>query len=277
MIHSKHGTEMADIVVGAKKVLFRVPKRKLLGIVPCFATLLDDTNTSKLPDIHEGDFDLLMDFVATDGYSMRDFHDYDNFVWDPVTFFALAEKLELPALQDLIIDKLVLTSEEYTELCDLEFARRAYKYTRAGSKLSKYALFVSCYRMQRKKARGELPPGSEAKLVELLQNSNCAADFLDFMKNGLGEVKHPREINYWDFFYSGKRPERVLPSSEESSLRSETPPSRRSRKKRILDDQPQSAAKKVKQTSNESEAILADHDTDVARIKQGRLPTETRS
>jgi hypothetical protein len=143
---SNNGNEIVDVSVGGTRALYRVPKQKLIKAVPRFADLLAGRLEIYLPDIGCEDFDLLIDFVDRGGVAIRPMYTAKKFVtelttsWDPISFFSLVERLELPRLQNLIMDTIIQYHKKERRLLSPEFVYRVYQTTRQGSAISRYAL-----------------------------------------------------------------------------------------------------------------------------------------
>ena len=117
-----------------------------MNVIPRFAEFLHDQLDISIPKIGCEEFDLLLDFVASGGVSIRPiFAAMKSEIglttsWDPISFFSLAEKLELHNLQNLIMDTIIQYHKKARELPNPDFASRAYQETRQGSAISQYAL-----------------------------------------------------------------------------------------------------------------------------------------
>ena len=132
---SKNGVEIADIYVRSPdEILFRCHKRKLCEVVPVFSKLLANSSTIHLPEVGCEEFDLLMGYVES-GSIPRMSEDS----WDPISFFSLAEKVELPSLQNYIMDTTIRYHRKIGQFASPQFAQRAYEETSEGSMMSKYA------------------------------------------------------------------------------------------------------------------------------------------
>ena len=133
---SKNGVDIADIYVGSPdEILFRCHKRKLCEVVPVFSKLLANSSTIHLPEVGCEEFDLL------DGIRGKRllFRRMSEDSWDPISFFSLAEKVELPSLQNLIMDTTIRYHRKIGQFASPQFAQRAYQETSEGSMMSKYA------------------------------------------------------------------------------------------------------------------------------------------
>jgi hypothetical protein len=134
---SKNGVDIADIYVGSPdEILFRCHRQKLCEVVPVFSKLLANSSTIHLPEISCEDFDLLMEYVESGGTSIRSMCEGS---WDPISFFSLAEKFELPSLQKRIMAKTVRYHRHIGQFASPQFAQRAYQEASEGSMMSKYA------------------------------------------------------------------------------------------------------------------------------------------
>jgi hypothetical protein len=132
---SKNGVDIADIYVGSPdEILFRCHRRKLCEVVPVFSKLLANSSTIHLPEVGCEEFDHLMDYVESGGIRTM-----SEDSWDPISFFSLAEKVELPSLQNLIMDTVIRYHREIGQFASPQFAQRAYQETSEGSMMSKYA------------------------------------------------------------------------------------------------------------------------------------------
>jgi hypothetical protein len=233
IVCSKNGTEMADIFVDSPEILYRVSKRKLLSNVPTFASFLDDTSTAHLPDIGCGEFDLLMEHIESGCTSIRPLllvqHSEANSVTcsSPIPFFALAERFELPILQNLIMDTIIEYQDKNGELPSLEMARQSYQRTKIGSGMSKYSACGLYYAVQKTRSEDMWPT---ADLLELFHDEKTfAADFIDLVRGG--EAQDPREMDH-ALFHTLPVLLAANPPSRKRDAESDAPSSQLNKKKR---------------------------------------------
>ncbi|KAN0111069.1 hypothetical protein V8E51_007456 [Hyaloscypha variabilis] len=114
-----------------------------------------------------------MDFVDRGGVSIRPMFTAKKSVtelttsWDPISFFSPAEKLELPRLQNLIMDTIVSYHKKERKLLSPDFAYRAYQTTSDRSTTS--------------------------QIVSLLgADKSFATDFVNLLRHGT--IKYPRKL-----------------------------------------------------------------------------------
>lgn len=117
-------------------MLFRCHRRKLCRVVPLFSKLLANSSNIHLLEVGCEEFDLLMEYVESGGTSIRTMSEE---LWDPISFFSLAEKFELPSLQKFIMDTTIRYHRDTGQFASPQFAQRAYQETSEGSMMSKYA------------------------------------------------------------------------------------------------------------------------------------------
>ena len=207
--------------------------------IPSFATPLGDASKTKLPDVGCEEFDLLIDFVDSDGTSIRPMCNIKTpdttpeASWDAISFFSLAKRLELPSLQNLIMDTIIQYHNKDREYPSPEFAQQAYQETRKGSTVSKYAFLAVRYTLQIETTSHKWLTVGIVKLLG--DNKSFATDFIGLV--GHRFLKDPRKIDR-DFFHAPPAPETVHPSTKNRSGQSEKITfSQNNRKRRSTDHQ----------------------------------------
>ncbi|KAE9372897.1 hypothetical protein N431DRAFT_483555 [Stipitochalara longipes BDJ] len=242
----EHGTKIASIVIGRGAVLYRTSKQRLLKIVPRFAAFLDHASKAYLPDISVEAFDLLMEYVNSDDMSIRpmtpmipdnDLHCYGPPCpsWDPVMFFSLAEKFELPFLQNLIMDAIMDFHNTKKQYPSSELVYQAYQHTEEGSAISRYALqgFVYSLRLGDNLV-------NEEDAVQLLKYKPIATDVVRFLNNNK-DMKDPRDQD----FHTSVAPEVAdLPTKQSSVKTVKSSSTQIEKKKRSTNHQESPAVKK---------------------------------
>jgi hypothetical protein len=182
------GVEMVDIYVGPKKEHFRVHKDKLCKI-DYFHKMFDggfaeaSSNSATFPGDHCEAFDVLLGW-AYHG-TLRDLATVkvEKFLhhasWCVVEAYALAEKLYLPQLQDLIMSAALDCYEKMEVLPDEASIQLAYRKTSEKSPLRKLMVHVFSYAIQH--GDSEIRPISS--LQELLKkNDDLNTDFLTMLR-----------------------------------------------------------------------------------------------
>jgi hypothetical protein len=122
-----YGTEMVDIIVGLDQILYRVHKDRLCTQVPYFANLLkkpmtssDNTEDSQaaqdalptlsFPQEQPDSFNIFLTWVYEGTLPTlkrnKDVTKHRGWNWDPFEGYLLAQHLNLPLLQDLIMEAL---------------------------------------------------------------------------------------------------------------------------------------------------------------------------
>jgi hypothetical protein len=110
--------------------------------------------------------------------------------WDPISFFSLAEKLELPRLQNLIMDTIVSYHKKERKFPSPDFAYRAYQTTGQGSAISRYALRGVRFALQIEKSGGG---SATSQIVSLLgADKPFDTDFVNLLRHGT--IKDPRKL-----------------------------------------------------------------------------------
>ena len=110
---------MVDILVGPEKKLFRVHKTYLCRRIPYFDKMFNGAfkeaqGVAELPEDDPSTFDVLMEWTYSvnprrlrDLFAIAGSDGVSRASWDVVAFYALAKKLCLPDLQDLIMNVLI--------------------------------------------------------------------------------------------------------------------------------------------------------------------------
>ncbi|KAF4628130.1 hypothetical protein G7Y89_g10020 [Cudoniella acicularis] len=150
--------DMVNIYVGSEEFLFRVHKKILCARIPYFDKMFNSgfkegtELMAKLPEEEPVTFDLLVEWVYQSfPYPIRKLEAVRNSEgdltpsWDVIAFYALAGRMCLPNLQDLIMDACIRYHKSVKELPSVEFAERAYLETGDDSRLSAYALSTIFY------------------------------------------------------------------------------------------------------------------------------------
>ncbi|TVY93346.1 hypothetical protein LAWI1_G002208 [Lachnellula willkommii] len=145
-------TSMVDILVGPDKKLFRVHKTFLCRRIPYFDKMFNGAfkeagGVAELPEDDPAAFDLLMEWTYNsnprrlrDLVPVIDSDMVSRPSWDVVAFYALAMKLCLPDLQDLIMIVLIRYDKRAHELPSIDFMSRAWAQTGEDSQLCDYCL-----------------------------------------------------------------------------------------------------------------------------------------
>ncbi|TVY44211.1 hypothetical protein LSUB1_G002339 [Lachnellula subtilissima] len=145
-------TDMVDILVGPKKKLFRVHKTYLCRRIPYFDKMFNGAfkeagGVAELPEDDPAAFDLLMEWTycpnprrLRDLVPITDSDKVSRASWDVVAFYALATKLCLPDLQDIIMNSLIRYHKRCNELPSIDFVSRAWVQAGEDSRLCDYCL-----------------------------------------------------------------------------------------------------------------------------------------
>ena len=171
-------------LIGPQQVRYRVHTKRLCAQVPYFDAFIKNFDVSDeqqpsprtslhLLDVEPTAFDLLMEFVDSNSTSIPPLH-----TWDPISFFTLAEKCELPILQNLIIDALIDFHINNDELPSAVFARQACDCTKQDSKISTYALWGVCYALRNEATEEGWP---KEQVTKLFQHPSATKDLVEFI------------------------------------------------------------------------------------------------
>jgi len=163
-------------------------------------------NSVKLPEDDPDAFDMLINWVYFRG--VRDLtgivgSDGEEVApWDPIEFYALAEKLCLPGLQDTIMDCISKYHKNTNELPSPDFAYRAYARTSDRSRLQKYA-FLGIQHVLEILLHEDTEDGWPTCEIQKLfkDHDNFARDYIDSVRTGVGE--DPREMSKCEFHTHG--------------------------------------------------------------------------
>jgi hypothetical protein len=190
---------------------------------------------------------------------------------DPISFFSLAEKLELPALQNLVMDTTIQCHKDNRQLPSIDFAERAFDETRNGSTISKYAVRAMRYFLQ-VQAQDNDHDWTMGAMADVLGNHrSISIEFLDLVRQGA--IKDPRKTSR-DFHVplapadvhtpsQNRIAPSVTPSGQVSSKRQRSVHQAKSRTKRQRIDvpvrhEPVANEGRVKQEYSGSNSILGD-------------------
>ncbi|TVY82148.1 hypothetical protein LSUE1_G002238 [Lachnellula suecica] len=209
------GIDMVDIFVGPEKKQFRIHKAFLCSRIDFFHKMF----TGDFKEAKEGvafmleddpaAFDLLMEWVYNPNpLKLRSFESRASVEsegrgpWDAVGFYALAKKLCLPDLQNMIITVLIKYHIKFNTLPSYEFATRAYALTSDDSPLSRYALYSIYYVIQGSESRylrDDWPTSDLQKLF--LDHPNFAAAYIELSRSE--DATDPRHSSKCAFHVHG--------------------------------------------------------------------------
>jgi hypothetical protein len=136
-----------------------------------------------------------MEYVESGGTSIRTMSEGS---WDPISFFSLAEKFDLPSLQNLIMDTTVRYHKNSGQFASPQFARLAYQQTSEGSMMSEYAGRSVRFLLQRQSDK-DASQWLQSQVVDLLGVSRSFA--IDFVHLSQNLIKDPRK-NILDYHVS---------------------------------------------------------------------------
>ncbi len=129
-----------------------------------------------------------MEYVESGGTSICTISDES---WDPISFFSLAEKVELPSLQNVIMDTTVQYHKNSGQFASPEFARRACQDTSEGSMTSKYACRSVHFLLQHGQVDDDALQWLKNEVADLLGVSRTFE--IDLIDHSRGLIKDPRK------------------------------------------------------------------------------------
>lgn len=200
---------MVDIYVGPTEAHYRIHKQMLCRKIPYFDKMLNSpwkeamTHSAQFPEDSAESMDLLLDWVYTNRIrQLMKLPGTNDFNWDVMEFYSLAEKLCLPELMDAIIDTYRAHHIKHGEVMTWARILKSYEFTSEGSGLRLYALrSMMCI------FSGEMDKASEqswslSDLQEILEaNEDLHRDFLEqvkkkFLTTMIGDVRRDHACDF---------------------------------------------------------------------------------
>jgi len=190
---------MVDVYVGPDKAHFRVHKSFLCAKIPYFKKMFcsgfveASENSATFPVDNAQSFDVLIGWVYTGilrPFNSGDASD-DCYIWSPLLFYMLLDKLCLTELMDRLMDMLRENHRNLNLLFRLDDMVKSYKILRPGSAYRRYALHSLLYIFGMKEEPHRDIWTTSSILDAVQKKGDLAKDFFELLRGQVGTT--PRD------------------------------------------------------------------------------------